>query len=65
MPIKIQKIMLLNPFAFIVNFAKQGLISNSYTSVWYFMLLSIGIIIAVIGSFMIFRKYEKTVAELI
>jgi ABC-2 type transport system permease protein len=65
MPVKIQSILLLNPFAFIVHYAKQGLINNAYTTIWHFIMLLFGIIIAVILSYLVFRKYEKTVAELI
>ena len=65
MPERIQHLMLLNPFAFIINFAKQGLINNAYTTPWHFIMLLIGIVLAGAVSFLIFRKYEKTVAELI
>ena len=65
MSAKVQKIILLNPFAFIVNFAKQGLINGAYTTVWHFIMLLLGMIVAVILSYLVFRKYEKTVAELI
>lgn len=65
MPERIQHLMLLNPFAFIVNFAKQGLINGAYTTVWHFTMLLLGIMVAAILSYSVFRKYEKTVAELI
>ena len=65
MPDKIQYLMLLSPVAFIINFAKQGLINNLYTTVWHFVMLLFGIIAAVIIAFLIFKKYEKNVAELI
>lgn len=65
MPERIQHLMLLNPFAFIINFAKQGLINGAYTTPWHFVMLLFGIIVAVILSYLVFRKYEKTVAELI
>lgn len=65
MPARIQHIILLNPSAFIINFAKQGLINGTYTTVWHFVVLLVGILIATTISIMIFHKYEKTVAELI
>ena len=65
MPERIQHIMLLSPLAFIINFAKQGLINGAYTTVWHFTMLFIGMIVAVVLAFLVFRKYEKTVAELI
>ena len=48
MPMHIQKLMLLNPFAFIINFAKQGLINGAYTTVWHFTMLFIGMLIAIV-----------------
>jgi len=65
MPEHIRKIILLNPLAFIINFAKQGLINNSYTQAIDFATLFLGIIVAVVLAFLVFRKYEKKVAELI
>jgi len=65
MPDRIQHLMLLSPFAFIINFAKQGLINNAYTTVWHFIWLLIGIIVAVALAYLVFQKYEKKVAELI
>jgi ABC-2 type transport system permease protein len=62
---KIQNLILLNPFAFIVHYAKQGLISDAYTTVWYFIMLFSGVVFACFLSYIVFRKYEKTVAELI
>ncbi len=65
MPDKFQHLMLLNPFAFLIHFSKQALISDTFTTLEHFALLIVGIIFAVIISFLIFRKYERTVAELI
>jgi ABC-type polysaccharide/polyol phosphate export permease len=65
MPAHIQKLILLSPFAFIINFAKQGLINGAYTTVWHFIMLLLGMVVAVTFSYLVFRKYEKTVAELI
>jgi ABC-type polysaccharide/polyol phosphate export permease len=65
MPERIQNLMLLSPFAFIVHYAKQGLINGAYATPWYFVMLLAGIIVAIVISYLVFRKYEKTVAELI
>ncbi len=65
MPVHIRSILMLDPFAFIVNYAKQGLINDQFAAGWHFAVLFFGIIIAVILAFLVFRKYEKTVAELI
>ena len=65
MPAQYQWIILLNPFAFIIHFAKQGLISNSFAGIGEFALLLLGIVVAGIITFMIFRRYEKNVAEYI
>lgn len=65
MPENIRQIMLLNPFAYIVHFSKQGLINNTFGTVGDFSLLLLGVIVAVVVAFLIFRKYEKKVAELI
>lgn len=62
---KIQNLILLNPFAFIIHYAKQGLINDAYTTVWYFIMLFLGVVFACFLSYIVFRKYEKTVAELI
>ncbi len=63
MPMWAQKIILLNPFAFIIHFAKQGLINGGFTTFGHFALLLAGVIFAAAIAFLIFRKYEKTVAE--
>jgi len=65
MPENIRNILLLNPFTFIIHFAKQALVSNVYTTSGYFFILFFSIIIAVLVSYCIFTKYEKKVAELI
>ena len=65
MPEYIRKILLINPLTFIIHFSKQGLISNAFTNLWDFLALFLGIIIAATISFLVFRKYEKRVAEYI
>lgn len=63
MPDHLQRLMLMNPFAFVVHYAKQGLINNMYTIVPNFILLVVGIIIAITLSFFIFRRMQRRVAE--
>jgi len=64
-PERFRQIFLLNPLAFIINFSKQGLISNNFTSGWHFLTLLLSVIIVFAVSFLIFKKSEKKVAEFI
>lgn len=64
-PDRFRQIFLLNPLAFIINYTKQGLISNQFTNGWHFLILFFSILFTFTVSFLIFRKYEKKVAELI
>jgi len=63
MPEKVQQLMLFNPLAFIIHFAKQALVSNYFTNIWNFLYLLLGIILVFVVSLLIFRKTEKKVAE--
>lgn len=63
MPANVQHFMLLNPLAFVIHFAKQGLISNSFTGVLSFSYLIVGVASAFALSLFIYRKTEKRVAE--
>ncbi len=65
MPEKIQNWLLVNPLAFIINYSKEGLISNNFTKVGYFFLLLLGTSLIFIVSMLVYKKYEKKVAELI
>jgi ABC-2 type transport system permease protein len=65
MPERIQHLILINPLAFIINYSKQGLVSNNFTSPKYFIILFFCTIIILIVSFLIFKKSEKKVAEFI
>ncbi len=64
-PTKYWQFILLNPLAFIIHYAKQGIINGNFTTFWHFMAMVAGIVVAGIIAFFIFRKYEKTVAEMI
>jgi ABC-2 type transport system permease protein len=65
LPTKYWQIILLSPLAFIVNYGKQGLINGNFTTFWHFMAMLAGIVVSGVIAFLVFRKYEKTVAELI
>ena len=64
-PEQFRQLYLLNPLAFIVHFSKQALISNQFTSGWNFLILLFSVFGIFIFSFLVFKKYEKNVAELI
>lgn len=65
MPEHIQKIMLINPLAFIIHFSKQSLIGNYFTNGWNLLYLFIGVIGIFTISFLIFKRTEKKIAEYI
>jgi len=65
MPAHIRQILLISPFAYIVHFSKEGLINNKFGTFGDFSLLLFGIIVAVTLAYLVFRKTERTVAELI
>ncbi len=64
-PVRFQRIFMLNPLAFIINYAKQGLISNQFTGAVNFMIFFFSVGFMALGSFLVFTKYEKKVAEFI
>ncbi|ETB64232.1 TPA: ABC transporter permease [Candidatus Nomurabacteria bacterium] len=63
MPEYVQKIMLFNPLAFIIHFAKQGLISDAFTGFDNFVYLILGVIFVFGISIFVYKRYEKRVAE--
>lgn len=63
MPLHIQKVMLLNPLAFIIHFSKQGLISNHFTNIYNLAYLIFGITIIFLLSLLVYKKTERRVAE--
>jgi ABC-type polysaccharide/polyol phosphate export permease len=65
MPERIRHIILLNPLAFIINYSKEGLVSNSFAGLGYFFVLLVATFLILLISYQIFKKYEKKVAELI
>jgi ABC-2 type transport system permease protein len=65
LPAKYRQIVLLSPLAYIIDYSKEGLINGNFTTFWHFMAMFAGISVAAVVAFLVFRKYEKTVAELI
>lgn len=63
MPDKVQKILLLNPMAFVIHFTKEGLINNHFADPWKTVIFT-G---TVIGGFLLgvasYRKFVPNVAE--
>lgn len=64
-PERLRQLFLLNPLAFIINYSKEGLISNQFTNIWHFLILFLSVVVVMVGSLLVFNKYEKKVAELI
>ena len=62
-PIRFQRIILLNPLAYIINYAKQGLVYNDFALITRTIVVFIGIIFIAIISYFVFEKCEKKVAE--
>ncbi len=65
LPSNIQNLILLNPLAFIINFAKQGLINNIFADWWHIVVFTVCVSISLWVSILIFIRYEKRVAEII
>jgi len=63
MPEYIQKVMLLNPLAFIIHFSKRGLIENYFTNFHNILYLILGVVGIFIISLLIYKKTERRVAE--
>ncbi len=63
MPENIQKIMLLNPLAFIIHFSKRGLVEGYITNVWNILYLVLGVVAIFAVSLFVYKKSERRVAE--
>ncbi len=63
LPQHIQKLLLLNPLAFIIHYAKQSLINNQFAKPQQMLLLVVGLIVLGILAYVTFQKFEKKVAE--
>ena len=65
MPPQIQKIILLNPLAFVIYFGKQGLIQNHFSSAFQTVLFLAITLATLVACGWLFRKTVRTVAEYI
>lgn len=63
LPVKIQKILLLNPMAFIVHFSKEGLINNHFADLWKTVTFIATVAILFLVSLLSYRKFSPRVAE--
>ena len=63
MPAKIQKIMLLNPMAFIVHFTKEGLINNHFADPWKTFTFVLTVLLAFGLGIFTYNKLAPSIAE--
>ena len=65
LPVRYRQLILLDPLAYIINYSKEGLINGNFTTPLHFLAMFAGIGLSAVIAFLVFKKYEKTVAELI
>jgi len=63
MPIYIQRILLLNPMAFIVHFTKESLINNHFADLWQNLAFIVLVLLAFGLSILSYRKLAPRIAE--
>jgi len=63
LPTWIQRILLINPLAFIVHFTKEAMFNNHYAELWKFALFFISIVIFFLFSVWVYQKLIQKVAE--
>jgi len=63
MPDKIQKIMLLNPMAFIIHFSKEGLVNNHFADPWKTSIFITTVLLAFALGVFSYNKLAPNVAE--
>lgn len=63
LPSYIQKILLVNPMAFIIHFNKEGLISNHFASLEQNAIFILAVILTFVLSIISYRKFIPKVAE--
>lgn len=63
MPDRIQKIMLLNPMAFIIHFSKEGLINNHFADPWKTLVFVTTVMLAFALGVFSYNKLAPRVAE--
>ncbi|MBX4187720.1 MAG: ABC transporter permease [Candidatus Doudnabacteria bacterium] len=64
-PDNLQRLLLINPLAFIINFAKQGLIYGIYAKPEQIFILVLGVLLFLVVAILVFNKFQKKVAEYI
>lgn len=64
-PSHLQKIIMINPLAYIIHYAKLGLISGTYPPIDNLMFIILGIAFLLAVGLLNYRKLEKRVAEYI
>lgn len=65
MPADVQKILLLNPLAFIIHFQKEALIYNHFPTFFQSALFSVSILGVFLCSLLFYKKYSKNIIELL
>lgn len=63
MPIQVQRILLLNPMAFIIHFTKESLINNHFAESWQILLFVSALSIFLIFSILFYRRFSPRIAE--
>lgn len=63
MPENVQRILLLNPLAFIIHHVKQALIFHHYPEWWQSVIFNVAIIAVFCVSVLFYRHFSKTVTE--
>jgi lipopolysaccharide transport system permease protein len=63
MPEYIQRVLLLNPMAFIIHFTKEGLINNHFADIWKTSIFVATVAVAFLFSIWSYRKLIPKIAE--
>jgi len=63
LPVYVQKIILLNPMAFIIHFTKEGLINNHFADLWKTVVFIVTITFLFLFSVYSYRKMALRIAE--
>ena len=63
LPFKIEKLILINPLAFIIHFSKEGLINNHFSDLWKTIIFITSVVVLFLASILIYKKSISKVAE--
>ncbi len=63
MPVSIQKIMLLNPIAFVIHFSKEGLVNNYFADIWKTMIFVVTVLVAFGLGVFSYNRLASEIAE--